>query len=474
MHYTDFYPYFIGMMAMMMIYMALQYLFLRDKVYLYYKFYILCWILFFSLRGTEFYNWVGADTPLAWGVFVFHRIAFPMLSYVLYFWFAKSFLDLPNTFPGVWKVFKTSQWILLGYVAYITYVSVFDVELHKTIWFELLHSVMRIFTAVLSIYGIQRVYRSGTVVGKYFVTGSLLLLVFGLVAMVLSILDEFEDDNFFWKIPLFYMQVGIILEILCFSLGLSYRNKQIEYQKNSVEQALKSEREQREIEQLRIALEKQELSRQMTNLRMRALRSQMNPHFLFNSLNAIQECIITNQTDAAMTYLAKFSRLVRLILENSDRQTIPLSKEVETLRLYLDVESLRFTHSFHYELQVQTHLDPTLINIPPMLVQPYVENAIWHGLLHKKGERQLGIVFDSDDDSLYVTIEDNGIGRKKSATFESPAKKSKTSMGMKLTSERLNIINEQYDNQAKVTVQDLLDTNGNSLGTKITLTLPLL
>lgn len=474
MTYTEMLPYFMGMMSMMMLYMALQYMFLRDKAYLYYKFYIACWILFFFFRETDFYNWVGDDTRLSWFVFVFHRIGFPMLSYVFYFWFGKSFLDLPRTFPHIWRIFRIAQIVILTYIGFIIIIALWFAEVDRTPWYETLHTLMRVLTAVVSIYGIRKVYQGGEMVGKYFVTGSLLLLIFGMLAMLLTFFGNTDSDDVAWKIPLFYMHVGVVLEILCFSLGLSYKNKLTEVQKFSMEQALLSEREQREIEQLKIALEKQELNRQMTNLRMRALRSQMNPHFLFNSLNAIQECIITNQTDAAVMYLAKFSRLVRLILENSDKPTIPLSKEIDTLRLYLDVEALRFAHSFHYDLTINTQLDPSLINIPPMLVQPYAENAIWHGLLNKKGERQLNITFSSDEDSLYVSIEDNGIGRKKSAEFESPAKKNKTSMGMKLTNERLNIINELSEDQALAEVEDLIDSSGTPMGTRVNLTLPLL
>lgn len=222
------------------------------------------------------------------------------------------------------------------------------------------------------------------------------------------------------------------------------------------------------------AAQKMQINKQIADLRMRALRTQMNPHFLFNSLNAIQECIITGQTDAALSYLAKFSKLVRLILEHSDKSLIPLSKELDVLRLYLDVEALRFSASFHYELQGNTHIDPSLINIPPMLVQPFVENAIWHGLLHKQGERMVKIMFTSDDDCLYVNIEDNGIGRAKATEYNTFHSKDHNSLGMKLIDERLVVWNETQPNRITCQVEDLFDNLGNPAGTRIAMSLPLL
>jgi sensor histidine kinase YesM len=424
------------------------------------------------------YDFQENPKKMFWGKFVwdFHRIGFPMLSYLLYYSFADRLLDFPNTVPEVsWKV-RLTQVILLVYISFILVAALFFHEIHTQMWYEIIHTIARIFIAIASIYFIIILHSSVDKLRWFFVIGSIFMIIFALFAMISSIIyfQNGEPINlFFWQLPMFNMQLGVILEIVCLSLALSYKTKVIENQKFIAEQNLQKEREQREIEQLKLELEKQELNRQMTTLRMRALRSQMNPHFLFNSLNAIQECIITNQTDSAVMYLAKFSRLVRLILENSDQQNIPLSREIETLKLYLDVESLRFTHSFKYEIQVQTNIDPVLLNIPPMLVQPYAENAIWHGLLNKKGERILKIIFENDEDSLFVSIEDNGIGRKKSAAFESPMKKSKTSMGMKLTSERLGVLNEIKPDQAFVEIEDLIDSHGKATGTCVKLTLPI-
>lgn len=477
-YYNDIFPIFQGMMCMMLVYIGLQNYFISDKAYRFYFFHILCWLLYFTIRSEIFYDWINNPHHIIGVNFLwnFHRVGFPMLSYLLYYNFTNRLLDLPNTLPRLSRNFKIFQLILSIYIIFIFVVALFYPMFDSQSWYETTHVVARLFVAVFSIYIMILLFRSVDKLRWFFVVGAIFLLIFALFAMLYSIIyvkDLQMGKLAFWKYPMFNMQLGVILEIVCLSLALSYKAKVIENQKLVAEQSLQKEREQREIDQLKLALEKQELSRQMTNLRMRALRSQMNPHFLFNSLNAIQECIITNQTDAAVMYLAKFSRLVRLILENSDQQNIPLSREIETLRLYLDVESLRFTHAFRYDIQVNTDIDPVLINIPPMLVQPYAENAIWHGLLNKKGERVLKITFENDEDSLFVNIADNGIGRKKSAAYQSPMKNGKTSMGMKLTSDRLEVLNEMNPDQAFVEIEDLFDVKGKPTGTCVKLTLPI-
>jgi len=210
------------------------------------------------------------------------------------------------------------------------------------------------------------------------------------------------------------------------------------------------------------------ISQQMADLRMKALRSQMNPHFLFNSLNAIQECCLTGQIDAATQYLARFSKLVRYILENSSRQWISLAEEIEILKLYLDVESLRFTGSFNYYIENTTRLNTGLIKIPPMLVQPFAENAIWHGLMHKTGERCLWIRFYNDDEKLFIEVEDNGVGRADNKEHNHK------SMGMGIVKERMKLVEETQSFPAGMEIVDKKDAGGNATGTLIKLTLPII
>ena len=206
---------------------------------------------------------------------------------------------------------------------------------------------------------------------------------------------------------------------------------------------------------------------------LKSLRLQMNPHFLFNSLNSIQQIILTGDEKAATLYLSKFSRLLRLVLSHSDKEKVTLKEEIETLKLYVELESLRFKQSFHYEITCDETIDTDEIKIPTLLIQPFVENAIWHGLLHKEGSRFLTIKFTEDSkENIICLIKDNGIGRKASKKMN--GQKSHESKGIAVAEQRLKTYNKQHFLKSKVSIEDLKDIQGNALGTKVTLTLPLL
>src|SRR6185503_16628164 len=168
-----------------------------------------------------------------------------------------------------------------------------------------------------------------------------------------------------------------------------------------------------------------EINRMLAESQLMALRAQMNPHFVFNCLNSIQECIVTQKYGEASNYLNKFSKLFRMVLNNSGKNLVTLDEEKEVLELYLQLEQMRFEKSFSYQITIDEELETDEILIPSMLLQPYVENALWHGLMHKEGERRLQIAFSKiDEDMFRCTIDDNGIGRKRS--FELKTEQSKT------------------------------------------------
>jgi len=216
-----------------------------------------------------------------------------------------------------------------------------------------------------------------------------------------------------------------------------------------------------------------EVQKKLMESQLTALRAQMNPHFLFNSLNSIQEFIITNDKRSANYYLSQFSRLVRNILNTSSENEIRLKKEIETLEIYLNLEALRFEENFNYKFEVDNQLDIDNIFIPSMLIQPYVENAIKHGLMHKRGMKKLFIRFLKKENFLICEVEDNGIGIKKSLNIHKRNPKIYKSKGMSLTKERLNLINSSNTGKLKLEVIDLKDSNNESTGTKVIIQVPL-
>lgn len=216
-----------------------------------------------------------------------------------------------------------------------------------------------------------------------------------------------------------------------------------------------------------------ETNKQTLQLELRSLRAQMNPHFIFNSLSSIHRFIWSNNQEEASDYLTKFSRLMRMILDNTQHTFISLNKELESLRLYLDLEKLRCNNVFEYRIEVDEEINEEEVMIPPMIIQPYVENAIWHGLVHKSGKGLLEIAVNLKGRTLICTVTDNGIGRKKAIEIKEKKGQTHRSMGMQVTEGRIDLIRKiNNTKEATVNITDLEDEGGKPTGTQVKLVLP--
>ncbi|MGJ8742994.1 tetratricopeptide repeat-containing sensor histidine kinase [Polaribacter sp.] len=221
--------------------------------------------------------------------------------------------------------------------------------------------------------------------------------------------------------------------------------------------------------QKRLAIEKQ-----YRDSELKALKAQMNPHFIFNALNSIQDYIVLNKKNLASDYLGKFADLIRNYLHFSDTGFISVSEEVHNLNLYLELEKLRFEEQLHYSFKVDTQANSDTINIPTMLIQPYVENALKHGLLHKKDNRKLQIsITKASDKIIECSIEDNGIGREKSKEINKKREGQHKSFALKATTERLDLLNYGREKKIGVEIIDLYDQN-KATGTKVILKIPII
>ncbi len=213
------------------------------------------------------------------------------------------------------------------------------------------------------------------------------------------------------------------------------------------------------------------LQRDVATSQLTATRAQMNPHFIFNALNSVQQYILKGNTDDAIKYLSRFSRLQREILNHCDRPFISLQKETDMLKMYLELEQLRFNGTFNFFIAVDENIDPGEIKIPPMILQPFVENAIWHGLMPKEGQRKLSIVFRmmEEEEILYCTVTDNGIGRLAAAEKKkiNDGAVNHKSRGLTLVYERLHLLEQQFEKPFNVAIHDRLDEDGNLAGTKV-------
>ncbi len=261
----------------------------------------------------------------------------------------------------------------------------------------------------------------------------------------------------FWERTWFYILIGgvvasIVLAFYNFKLNQSIKQNKLIAEKE---------------------LLKTETEKQLSQLEMKALRAQMNPHFIFNCLNSINRFIVVNDNDAASEYLTKFARLIRQVLDNSRGEKVLLKTEIETLSLYIDMEALRFADKFEYSISIEDGLDTSNYVIQPMLIQPYVENAIWHGLMHRKSKGELRLHFSASDQTLLVTVADNGVGRAMAKTIKDKQMIQRKSHGMKVTAERMSILSRTLNVPVEAIVEDALDSSGQPNGTIVRLTLPL-
>ena len=204
-------------------------------------------------------------------------------------------------------------------------------------------------------------------------------------------------------------------------------------------------------------------------LALKSLRSQMNPHFIFNALNSVNNYIAKNDERSANRYLSEFSTLMRAVLENSEEDFISLSRELELIELYVKLEHSRFPEKFDYTINLDEQIDTEAFQIPPMLLQPYIENAIWHGLRYKEEKGALSIeLTKKETDIIEIRITDNGIGRKRSRELKTRNQKTQNSKGMGNIKKRIAILNTMYKDKVSVSVQDL---NEDATGTRVILTL---
>ena len=257
------------------------------------------------------------------------------------------------------------------------------------------------------------------------------------------------------KQRLFYIGGLILLVLLFVFIYRSVKNRQ---------------RSERLIAVERLRSEKANAAHKMAELELQSLRAQLNPHFMFNSLNAIQELILKEDNDNSHLYLSRFSELLRMLLDNANQPFVSLRKEINLLELYLSLENLRIP-DLKYTIEIDPVIDSNRVAIPNMMLQPYIENAIWHGLSHKKGERNLNIRISRKGDNVVCEVEDNGVGRKMSAELKSLYRKEHRSRGMELLSKRFSLLSKEYGSEIQTTIEDLHD-NGTALGTRVAITVP--
>ncbi|MES2862878.1 MAG: histidine kinase [Bacteroidota bacterium] len=265
---------------------------------------------------------------------------------------------------------------------------------------------------------------------------------------------QFEIKKPFWLNTFFLIGIGMLFLVLIYS----FYKWQIRKLKRKNE----------------LQLEKVNLEKNLNQSKLKAIKSQMNPHFFYNALNTIQSFILSNDKKQAVNYLSKFSTLTRTILEMTEKDLVSITEEIKTLSLYLDIEKVRFNDDFNYEIIADADVDADNIKIPSMFLQPFVENAVKHGLLHKTEEKKLKIYFEKVADQIKISIDDNGIGRKKSNELNQIKNNKHQSFATNAMQNRVNLLNQFTQKNISIEYIDKQNQNNQTLGTTVVFVIPII
>lgn len=476
---------FLGIMFFVLLYALGVYAYEKKAIYFYYSIYIFVLGIYLFSRSEFIYNTITSEIEE-----YFPRINFYIsdtFQYIAHFaalQFGILFLNAKKDYP---IFFRAAYYVRIFFLVAII-LSVLNISTVNNQFFnDWLSYIERTAATIATVYmQIVILAQAKNKLVIFYMVGSILFLVGAVISV--------------FAMNVIYMRIGTLIEILLFSLGLAYRSNLIQQERNIFKERMISEIQEKEEllnrynedlkrqvlersealinEQQLFEREKQKvlklsLEKEIDRVKMTALRSQMKPHFLFNALNAIRALIIKNDSHQAYDYLTDFSRLVRYILESSENEYVSLEEELKMLKIYVRIERMRAENSFEYIVDVDDSINKREVSIPPLILQPFLENAIVHGVDNTKEDQLISLKISPESDFLIrFEVQDNGKGRRKDDNenkFVELGKKK--SMAVDLTQKRLNLLDS---NQARLQIKDLYLENGASAGTKVILYLPLI
>jgi sensor histidine kinase YesM len=461
----------------------LIYLQSKQKSFLYYGLYNF-FLLTYIYTKTPFHI-EEIVKPLANSPFASYNWFSQVIYNSMLFMFYRAFLDMKVHFP---KFDKLLHRFLIIQVSIASLLFAYTIITNNHLIFN--NYFLFVFIPSMSIFVIYAIYISLKIpnkLGYFIVVGVIFYNFFAYYSLYDSYVHVSGTE------PLNFFYIGIILESIVFILGLGYKVKLIYDEKmNAQKRIIEEQREnqllrenhQKELEkelaekvgELKNALQKSEdeklnslrlsFENEISLLKLESLRSQMNPHFIFNALNSIKVYLIENDKEKAVYYLNKFSKLIRKILESSRTDSISLEEELEIIELYMSIENIRFDQKIDFSIN-RNDVNIASIKVPALILQPFIENALWHGLMLKEGEKSITIDVSQENNSTKLSITDNGIGRKRAQ--ENVAKKSykRESLGLQFTNERISHFNQKNQSNYQFTFIDLFDENKNAVGTRV-------
>lgn len=436
---SEFFSWVRGALLILFVFHALLYLNNKQKLFLYYSIYTLLFYVNLIFWNSKFAN---ENT-----VFLISLPQFYIAIYV-YFNFSREVLSIKKIVPKWDKKLKKIA-IYLFTFSIFTYIIQFFVS--KNV-FYVINFLLLITVVYLVLATHRKIKNVNYSLSTLFIFGTLSLLILSTFSIFVA---SSELKYYFQSIginELSFIYFGAAIEIFVFAIILGHRITSMENEE--VVLNLKLVRQLAETEELR----------------MEMLKSQMNPHFIFNMLNSINSLIIKNQIENASDYITKFSRFIREILNSSKKNSMSLADELNIIKLYIILEQARVEGGFSYEVINTDNISFNFIQIPPMFLQPFVENAIWHGIAHKEGDKKLVINLRKENDFYLLELIDNGVGYKKGIEIAQKRMVKSSGLAVQIVKNRLQSLykNEKTD----VFIDDL--TNETTTGTKVTFKFPIL
>jgi hypothetical protein len=436
--------FYYGLVFVIIIYNLAWFIAVKDRTYVYYMLYVLFTALLISVI-TGIYPFLITDQLH----FLWNRgPVVTALGGIFLCVFGKRFLQLKQSAPAFHFIIT---YLLIPMLCFDILLSLVGNNFLASVLNQLIGVVGLIILSIAAII----VYRRGFKAARFYI----LACSFYFIGVFAYVLKAFAILPYHF-LTRHAMEIGSAIEMMMFSVSMTDRINIFRTEHLNSQQAL-----------INSLQEKASMQYHMLELEAKALRSQMNPHFIFNCMNSIKSLIQQQQDEKAVNYLTTFSKLLRTILQNADKREITLHDEIETCRLYTQLESLRFGNKFHHAFKIDDDIDLKSIEVPALIIQPFIENAIWHGLMPKEGAGYVHVSVKKTDEEITCIIDDDGIGRGRSPknSFH-PHDASHQSKGVKLTQSRLDLDNALNHRQATVETIDKKDKDNEPAGTTIILT----
>ena len=466
---------------------TLTYIQTKQKTFLYYGLYNFLMFIYL-LKSSAVFSETQVDMLLEsryGGIRWFLQILYNSILFLFY----RDFLELKNYFP---KQITFLNKVLVGFVSVSAIFYIISIITFKLNFYFLFFNY--VFVPFITLFVGYAMYLSLKISNKLkyiMVSGVLLYQIFAYVSLYLS--NNYNENSTVLD-PISYFYIGIILESIIFILGIGFKVQQIYFEKINAQKLIIEEQKElqllkenyqkqleadlaNKIAELKIAIQKTEdekvktltigFENQLSNLKLDSLRSQMNPHFIFNALNSIKAYLIENNTEKAVYYLNKFSKLIRKILESSRSESIPLQEELDIIELYMSIENIRFEQKINFKIEVDEKINLSQIKIPGLVLQPFIENSLWHGLMLKEGTRDIEVKIYAEKNIVKLAIIDNGIGRDRAKANKAKRTFKKESLGLQFAKERIDYFNSRENTHYNFKIIDLYTDQKIAIGTKI-------